>query len=114
MNAVIAGIALIVIVLVTWQVSKRRERGREGERQRLRAAVHDLPGWQPQILIMHIEDRYNYLEIAAKLEMPAHFVLNELASAYSSLRMRELETEPVRKRRWRQFRAILVYKLLGG
>lgn len=114
MNAVFTGIALIVLMLVTWQVSKRREREKENERQRFRAAIHDLPGWQPQILIMHVEDRYNYLEIAAKLEMPAHYVLNELASAYSMLRMRELETEPARKRRWRQFRAVLVYKLLGG
>lgn len=114
MSAVIAGIALIVLVFVTWQASKLRERSKENDRQRLRAAVHDLPGWQPQILIMHVEDRYNYLEIAAKLEMPAHFVLNELAKAYSELRMRELGTEPVRTRRWRAFRAMLVYKLLGG
>jgi DNA-directed RNA polymerase specialized sigma24 family protein len=88
------------------------ERAREDERRRLREAVHDLPDWQPTIVIMHAEDRYNYLEIAAKLEMPAQFVLNELAKAYSTLRLRTLEREPA-KARW-NLRARLVYRLLGG
>lgn len=114
MSAVTVGLALIAVVIATYLWSTKRERGREAERRKLRAYVHDLPGWQPTLLIMHVEDRYNYLEIAAKLEMPASMVLNELASAYATLRVRELENEPARKARWRRTRALILFKLMGG
>lgn len=114
MSAVLASFAVCVLLFATYQWSKHRERGREDERRKLRAYVQDLPGWQPTLLIMHVEDRYNYLEIAAKLEMPAQFVLAELARAYATLRVRELENEPAHKSRWLRYRAVLIYKLLGG
>jgi DNA-directed RNA polymerase specialized sigma24 family protein len=113
-NAVLAGLALIVLVVATYQWSKLREQSQESERRKLRAFVRTLPDWQPQILIMHVEERYNYLEIAAKLEMPAAYVLAELTKAYSLLRARELENEPPRKRRKRMYQARLIWKLMGG
>lgn len=114
MSAVLASFAVLVLMFATYQWSKRRERGREDERRRLRAWVHDLPGWQPTLMIMHVEDRYNYLEIAAKLEMPAQMVLAELSNAYATLRARELENEPARKAYWNRTRALIIFKLLGG
>lgn len=110
-------IAVFVVALAMFSIyfwSKHREQGREEERRKLRASVQDLPGWQPTLVVMHVEDNYNYLEIAAKLEMPAKFVLAELTRAYATLRMRDLEFEPARKQRWRRMRAMLIYKLLGG
>lgn len=114
MSAVLASFAVLILMFATWQWSKHRERGREDERRKLRAYVQDLPGWQPTLIVMHVEDRYNYLEIAAKLEMPAQMVLTELTNAYATLRIRELENEPVRKARWRRTRALILFKLLGG
>lgn len=109
-----AASAVIVLVIATFYWSKHRERGKEFERQKLREAVYDLPDWQPQLVILHVEDRYNYLEIAAKLEMPAQYVLNELAKAYTALRMRELEREPGKKRRRVRPWFLLAYRLIRG
>lgn len=114
MNAITVGLALIAVVIATYLWSTKRAHEKERERRALRDAVHDLPGWQPQILIMHVEDRYNYLEIAAKLEMPAQFVLAELANAYATLRIRTLEQEPGHRAVLHRMRALIFYKLMGG
>lgn len=110
-------VAILLIAIAMFSIyfwSKHRERGREGERRRLRECVQGLPGWQPTLVLMHVEDNYNYLEIAAKLEMPARYVLTELSSAYATLRLHELEYEPPHQQRWGRIRAVILYKLLGG
>lgn len=114
MSTFILGIALIVLVVATYQVSKLRTQSKELERRKLRAIVKALPGWQPQIMIMHIEDRYNYLEIAAKLEMPAKYVLAEMKKAYGVLREHELVQESPSRRRRLTFQARLIWSLIGG
>ncbi len=112
--AVFFTISFLLILVATYQWTVQRERRREEEQRKLREYVKDLPGWQPTLLIMHVQDRYNYLEIAAKLEMPAQFVLNELVKAYGELRMRQIANEPPRKARWRGRSIGLIYRLLGG
>lgn len=111
---ILFSISFAMLTLAFYQWVMHRARGHEDARRRLRESVQDLPGWQPTLVVMHVEDRYNYLEIAAKLEMPAQFVLSELAKAYATLRVRQLEQETPRRTRWENVRARLIFRLIGG
>ena len=108
---ILFGVSLIGLAATMYYWGKIRERERESKHAQLRAFVQALPGWQPQIMSMHL-DRYSYLEIAAKLNMPVKYVLTELSRAFAALRVSELENETPNRKHRRNLQARLIWTLL--
>jgi DNA-directed RNA polymerase specialized sigma24 family protein len=110
---VLVMVALVLIACASaYAAGMLRERDRERKDEKLRRAVSKLPGWQPQLMVLHCCERYNYLEIAGLLHLPKDHVLEEMSKAYAALRMQHMPVEADTRRRGR-IRIFLVRMLVG-
>ncbi len=110
---VVAAIVLLAIALIAvYMTGVLRERERERKDEKLRRSVMKLPGWQPQLMVLHCCERYNYLEIAGLLHLPKDVVLEEMAKAYAALRMQHMPVDAGTRKRGR-IRIFLARLLVG-